>query len=201
MHNYIIHAGNIVIGEVQSEKIGNTFAMFQEEGRSLNQLFLQTNGIYLFSHSVPDSGKIFQISSFGYFSDESLEREGVIPYLFIVVFRYEAESGSHQLIHGPEELTHIFTPGFMAVEWPVQRGDMVGALIPNSCKNLTLTSIGCPSQINLRTDPWDCSSALYYPFNTDMGFDSEDLRSIPDDEFEEVQVKLSMEVFISPNGM
>jgi hypothetical protein len=52
----------------------------------------------------------------------------------------------------------------------------------------------CPSRVDLWTDPWDCSSALYSPFDTDLG---PNLKSIPANRFEEVQVQLSMEVAIS----
>jgi hypothetical protein len=112
--------------------------------------------------------------------------------MYVVVFRQEVESGSYQLIHGPEELTHSTIPGALTVEWPIQSGDMLGALIPSSCMNMT-SGLACPSQINLRTDPMVCSSALYHPFDTDTGLN---LRSIPVNQFEEVQVHLNMEFSI-----
>lgn len=167
----------------------------------------------MFSRPVPTRGEIFQIRAYGYYSDESyaLEAEyfaeGLVyfdAYLFVVVFRHDAESGLYQLIHGPVELVHGVTVGTLAVQWPVQSGDLVGALIPNSCKNRTTPGIfGCPAYIDTRTDPWNCSSAIYYPFDADMGLDSETLRSISKDQFEEVQVHLNMDVSISPitNGM
>jgi hypothetical protein len=173
---------------------------------------LQTvGGIYIFSESIPSSGTLFKIRAFGYLSDENIQRLLSTPRLaefnahfFVVVFRPEAD-GSYQLVHGPWEYRHTLEPKDRKVEWPVQRGDMVGAIIPRSCSSENRSvggiRISCPSHIDLRTDPLDCSSALYYPFNTDLGLDSEELRRISEDQFMEVQVHLNMEVEIIPDGM
>lgn len=208
----VCFAGNTIIGEVQRGTIErNVVSMVDIENGSVNQFFLQTDGgLYLFSEPVPNNGTLFQIRSFGYFNDENFRRllsSSVVTTAFnarilVVVFRYEAESGSYQLVHGPQEHRHVLKPANLTVEWPVQSGDLVGALIPSSCVNETRSSGGirfiCPSHIDLRTDPLDCSSALYYPFDMNLlGLDSEDQRSIPDDEFIEVQVHLNMEVSIS----
>ena len=186
------------------------------ENASVRQFFLQTGGsIYLFSEPVPNNGTLFQIQTFGYFTDENFQRllsstsltRIFNAYLFVVVFRPEAEKGSYRLIHGPQEDRHLLEPENLTVEWPVQRGDLVGVIIPRSCTNETNVIDGrerivCPSRVDLRADPWDCSSAFYSPFDTDLGLNSEDLRNIPTNQFEEVQVQLSMEVSISPiDGM
>jgi hypothetical protein len=204
----VICAGNTIIGDFQADSVSiNFFALTSNRINSTSQFFLQTGGsLYLFSDPIPEDGKIIQIKSFGYYSDENLAllssaaTTDFDAYLFAVVFRREAESGLYQLIHEPEEIIHQTTPGLMTVEWPVQSGDLVGALIPTSCINRTQSTVSCPSRIDLRntTNPWDCSSALFHPFNTDTGLNSDDLRSIPVDQFEEVQVHLNMEVSILP---
>jgi hypothetical protein len=185
------------------------------ENASVRPFFLQTGGsIYLFSEPVPDNGTLFQIQIFGYFRDDDFQRllssttltSTFNAYLFVVVFRPEAGTGSYRLVHGPQEDRHLLQPDNLNVEWPVQRGDLVGVIIPSSCINETSLDgrlrILCPSRVDLRTDPWDCSSAFYSPFDTDLGLNSEDLKNIPASRFEEVQVQLSMEVSISPiDGM
>ena len=78
--------------------------------------------------------------------------------------------------------------------------------MPDSCINESGVRegefrIGCPSHIDLRADPWSCSSALHYPIDRNVELDSEKLEIIPADLFEEVQVHLNMEVSISSTGM
>ena len=177
----------------------------------INQFFLQTGGLYLFSEPVPDDGEIVSIESFGYLSDENLAPGfQFVPFIFAVVFRQDVGNGLYQLMHGPQFLAHGFAPGTLPMEgevldWPVTRGDMIGAIVPSCCTNITIPSNEtlefCPAQINLRTAPMDCLSALYYPFNTGVDFDFEDLQTIEEAQFMKVQVSLNMEVLISPNGM
>ena len=86
----------------------------------------------------------------------------------MVVFRLEGES--LQLIHGPEEATHFTTPSLVIVDWPVQRGDLVGVLMPDSCINESGVRegefrIGCPSHIDLRADPWSFTTPLIEMWN------------------------------------
>jgi hypothetical protein len=179
------------------------------DNESINNIFLQTvGGIYIFSESIPSCGTLFNIRALGYLSYENTQRllstlmmgTDFNAHFFVMVFRPEAD-GSYRLVHGPLEYKHQFEPRNQKVEWPVQRGDIVGAIIPRSCSNESRSvdgiRISCPSHIDLRTDSLDCSSALYYPFNTDLGLNSEELRRISEDQFMEVQVHLNMEVEIS----
>lgn len=201
-----LNAGNIIMGEVRDATvITNTFDSF-DENISVSDFYIQTSGLYLLSERLSDDGEIINVRAFGHLSDANLRRAFdifVLPQLFIVVFRHDEQSGSYRLIHEPKELTHTVSPGILpadgeSLNWPVRRGDRIGAVIPNSCLNVTEEFIKCPSQINLLARADDCLSALYHPFNTDTGF--EGLGNIPDDQFDEVQVKLNMEVLISPNG-
>ena len=207
----LVYAGNTIIGGVQTQSIDEfTVQAFATQGNlsvDLNRFILSTSGsIYLFPEPVPHDGVIFHIISFGYISQESLVEVLSLPpendfgaYLFAVVFRRDAESGSYQLVHGPEEHSHFIAPAILDVPLTVREGDLVGALIPNYCFNRTASFLRCPSQVNLRADPWDCSYALYYPLNMDEGIDGEEWRSvsIPEDDFVEVQVNLNMEFSIS----
>jgi hypothetical protein len=204
-------AGDTIIGDIQSDRVSFNLFILGNQNLSANQFFLQTSGsLYLLPEPVPDNGVVFLIKSFGYYSDEdratffSFESPTMIfdAYLFIVVFRPEGES--LRLIHGPVEMNHFLSPGMLTVDWPVQRGDLVGALVPSSCINESgiregELRIGCPSHIDLRADPWSCSSALHYPVNTDLGLDK--LEIIPVDQFKVVQVHLNMEASISSSGM
>ena len=162
---------------------------------------LQTSGsIYLFSEPMPYDGNIRFIQSFGYYSEESLARSRSTTLqrellMYVIVYRHETENGTYRLIHEPEELVQSQFTAYTDVIWPVQKGDLVGALIPSSCTE-SFSRISCPSQINLQTDPWDCSAALYFPFDTDLGLGSEDFRDIPEDQFVEVQVYLNMKITI-----
>ena len=172
-------AGNTVIGHFQTENVLGEF-----EGGSVNNLILSTSGsIYLFPEPVPHDGTMLQEA-----------------YVYVVVFRHDTESRSYELVHLPEEHVHgASSPASFDVSLTVQKGDLIGALIPSSCINRTASSGVCPSQVNLRTDRWDCSSALYSPFDTDEGFDGW-LINIDEDDLMEVQVNLNMEFVISPTG-
>jgi hypothetical protein len=207
---FVLCAGSTIVGDLQVD-IVSANVLGLDGNASINQFFLQTSAsIYLFTEPVPDRGTISEIRCFGYYSDESFEQERLHimlepavkfdAHLFVVVFRRREEKGLYQLIHGPQELRHVFTPGTLTVEWAVQSGDLVGALIPGSCTNRSNLSVGCPAHIDMRTDPSSCSSALYYPIAADLGVHSEELISIPGDQFEEVQVHLNMEFLIDDSA-
>lgn len=211
--------------------INNVLSSLVPEGiedASLDMFYVPTCGLYLFVEPAPESGGIVHVRAFGYLSEENLELSFVqpdilrIPHLFVVVFRHEA--GSYRLTHRPVLLTHIRAPGVLpeqngVLNITVQRGDRIGAIIPNSCTNITehrgdkisailpnsctnlsCNALLCPSQINLRTGRRSqCSTALYHYYDTDKMEDFEDLESIPEDQFEEVSLELNLEVLISPN--
>ena len=193
------------MGDLEIEMISaNVLASFDSQ-TGVNQFFVQGFGLYLFSEPVPESGKIVRIQTFGYLNDDDLSRgfDTIATYIFVVVFRPDVESEAYQLINNPEILAHGFGPGELpeegeVLDWPVERGDMIGAIIPNCCINMTYEL--CPAGITLRTAPTDCLSALYYPFNTGTEFDFEGVQTIRQDRFEEVQLSLNMEVKILPNG-
>lgn len=135
------------------------------------------------------------------FMRDELDIFAITGYLFLLVFRLDTDSGTYKLIYGPEQVVHsifdsVVTEG---LHWPVERGDRIGVLIPDSCVNdISDGPFPCPSHINLRAFPNDCSAALYHSFNmsnVDMNLTAE-LASIPTNQFMEEQVRLSMEVVI-----
>lgn len=200
------------MGQVQEESVIENLLMAGMEDTSVDMFYVQTSGLYLFSAPVPDRGAIVHIRSFGYVSDESFEQpDDIIPYLYVVVFRHEVARRSYRLLRTPAKLTHGRAPGVLpkgngVLNITVRRGDRIGAIIPKSCTNVSYNNDDhtlCPSQINLRTGPTVCTTALFHYYNTDtMDPDFEDLESISEDQFEEVQIKLNMEVLISRiNGM
>ena len=58
---------------------------------------------------VPENGKIVRIQTFRY-DDLSKGFDTIAPYIFVVVFRPDAESEAYQLINNPEILAHGFGP-------------------------------------------------------------------------------------------
>jgi hypothetical protein len=193
-------AGQVILGVGMEEIIARP---------PLADFYTQVSGLYLLPEQVANDGTIVSIAARGILTDINYEifmrnNHGqffLTGYLFVVVFRLDAGGESFQLIHGPEILHHtIGSSGTVRLDWPVRRGDRVGALIPDSCFNDTDPSpFPCPSQMNLRVVPTDCSSAFYYPI--EAGFSDTNLAarlaSLPADQFVEEQVLLNMEVTIS----
>jgi hypothetical protein len=175
----------------------------------LEDFFTHANGLYLLPEIVPGDGTITEIGALGFVTDRQYEifmRNELSQFLFtgyllLVVFRLNTVNGLFQLIHGPEFLYHtVNTPGSVRPDWPVMKGDRIGALIPDSCLNDTdAIPFPCPSHINLRVAPSDCLSGLYYPLVADYeDMDlAEQLASIPANQFIEEQILVNLEAEIS----
>ena len=193
------------IGKIEEDFIVASVLVAFNQNKSVSQFYIQAGGVYLFAEPVPFDGKVTNVGAFGYFSDENLDlvfgpSEGtndsnVIPFLYALAYRHDQENDTYQLLN-EEFLTHTVSPGHVEVDWPVRKGDRIGAFIPHNCtENEEFKVLKCPSQINLRANPSECSSALYYPVNSREG------SSIPASQLQEVQVVLNFEVMILQTGI
>lgn len=177
----------------------------------LGRFFTQEAGLYMFSNPVTTDGVITAMKAFGVLDDrdfeifrkERLSNSSISHFLFVMVFRFDAQSESYQLIHGPERITHTqSSPAVIGgLSWSVRGGDRIGALIPASCAfDPIISPFPCPSRINLKADSnMSCSSALHYSvYVNDMN--TARFERIPAREFVEEQVMLNMEAVIEPVG-
>lgn len=121
-------------------------------------------------------------------------------YLYALVYRLNPDTNVYSLVHGPALITHEFSPGVLPVErsdvlgWAVENGDRVGVLVPRQCMDGTDGQSMCPSYVNLVVEDGACSSALYSPGVEGV----ESLGDLQAGQFEEVLVKLNVEVVIAP---
>lgn len=128
-------------------------------------------------------------------------------YLYALVYRLNPDTNVYSLVHGPALVTHEFSPGVLPVErsdvlgWAVENGDRVGVLVPRQCMDGTDGQSMCPSYVNLVVEDGACSSALYSPGVEGVESLVEGVKSLGDlqaGQFEEVLVKLNVEVVIAP---
>ena len=188
-----LNPGQIIVGEVEEEL---------NAGPPLGRYYTRNSGLYLLPEAVPNDGNVAEMRAYGILNYEvyiknQIDQFDISMYLFFVVFRLDDDSGSYQLVHGPEMATHTIGEPTLAsgLAWPVRRGDRIGAVIPNGCFNdVTSPPFPCPSQINFRVPQNDCSAALYSPttLSRDMNLSS----SIPANQFVEEQVMLNIEAVI-----
>ena len=114
-------------------------------------------------------------------------------YLYAVVYRRDATTNVYKQHLSPTLITHRrLSPNSTQLDLPVQRGDLIGVLIPSKCTDLN-SGARCPSQVNLLAEEGTCPTAFFNPMD-----DIDELQmSISDTEFDEVLVYLNMEIQIS----
>ena len=211
--------GRIVIGGIEENLLGFIQYALQRNMTVAGYLYVNTGGLYLLSPSIPEDGNIIEIQVYGYVKDDilgvifqgrSLEElvelnnvtfpNDIATYLFVSVYRPDTKRGTYDMIHGPTRVIHGFAPGMLPksgdiLEWPVKEGDKIGVFIPDDCfveSTGESTSIKlCPSQVNFQT--LECQTALF------VESENEDEESIGIEEFQEVVVKLNVEVTLAPN--
>ena len=217
--------GKTILGELQVDELSERASQAFNRGLELrDNLFVDTGGIYLHSEPIPHDATVVSVRSFGYIKDEILshlffseddtlaegsgEVVGAFATLYVLVYRPDQEGREYSLVHGPNETTHQLTPAILpessgALGWEVKKGDMIGVFIPDSCEafdfGLTRVLKACPSQVNFVTLPLECLSALYSPL---VGDSAENVsRTISASDFEEVQLRLNLEVTLTAEGM
>ena len=110
-------------------------------------------------------------------------------YLYAVVYRRNATTNVYKQHLSPTLITHRLSPNSTQLDLPVQRGDLIGVLIPSDSNS----GARCPSQVNLLAEEGTCSTAFFNP----MDNIDELQMNISATEFDEVLVYLNVEIQIS----
>ena len=175
--------------------------------------FLETGGLYLLPDQVPLDGKINRVCAFGYTREEFrplLNHDLITARPIVYVLLYRPSDSGYTLVNEPAILYHGTSKSCLTqmdeLNWNVQKGDRMGAFIPEDLINVTdiprqtisniwkdINSIKelYPSQI-LLNDTGDCFVALYV--NTTLGLEALDHILFKD--ITERFLRLNLEVFL-----
>lgn len=159
--------------------------------RTSRGLYVDVRGLYLLPAPVHSGGMITEVCVFGYQRAEQEHlfiKNGTVKlgstrvFVYITLYRpMDGMSSSYEMIYKPTVIYHELKLGCVSrddgLKWDVEKGDLLGAFIPDNCTSLEdilankevstfhnledLRSLEtfCPSQVNL--NPSECSYALY----------------------------------------
>ena len=168
---------------------------------------MQSGGLYLFKEEVKVEANISEICIGGLIrkEDEKYVRRDPAKsiHLFVYVMLYSMEDNNYVLKYRPALIYHGYDIACLTrgqFNWTVEKGDRIGAFIPESCTNISMLpedilinqnetfSMLCPSQINLVNGANQCYSSLFVNETFDQ------VNNISLDDHSIVPVRLSMTV-------
>ncbi len=130
--------------------------------------------------------------------------------LFVYVLLYSIEDSNYVLKYRPAVIYHGYDKACLMrgqLDWTVEKGDRIGAFIPESCTNISMLpedilinqnetfNMLCPSQINLVNGANQCYSSLFVNETFDQ------VNNISLDDHSIVPVRLSMTVTYERGNM
>ena len=195
------------------------------DAQSSEGLYVNHGGLYLLPYEVATVGIVDEVCIFGYINSQfeyQLLNENrmldpntrVRPFLYVMLYRPLDENTAdnqtvYRIVGKPAVVYHSTMTGCLSqsdgLEWQVQRGDRIGAFIPDNCISATevlnsdtFFSSGldsgevellCPTQINLVVEDDECYYAYFHPNISEMEF-----TEIRSEQFKREQTKLNLKV-------
>ena len=193
-------------------------------------LHTDTRGLFFLPTPIGTKGRVSEVCAFGYprIADEEKLDDGIGRFdldtkirlfLFIVLYRPTDRTQTlFTMVYNPVAVYHHLTPGCLSqgdgLNWVVERGDLLGAFIPDDCTTTedlisrddveTFRQNGdfqteltefefCPAQIDLNVTG-QCYYALY--LNSTGGISLDEIISIDFEEIVNVSVRLNFQVTI-----